>query len=117
MTTAISELLDYFNGAKPSPTLAKVVEVFGQKNVRVVAIELFSWLKRQKRFGHEKPLELKQQYTWCEKLPLMLEEWPALSELFIVDSGRCNFRECMSIDQRDQIRTEATERYQPVLRT
>jgi hypothetical protein len=117
MNSAISELLDYFNSEEPNPALATVVETLGQKNVRVIATELFSWLKRQKRFEHEKPLELKQQYAWCQELPLMLEQWPALGELFMVSAGRCDFRESVSIDQRHQIRTEAAERYQPVLRT
>lgn len=71
----------------------------------------------QKEFGHEKPLELKPQYTWCQELPLMLEQWPALSELFIVNAGRCDFSERVAAEQRHQIRTEVTERYRPVLRT
>jgi hypothetical protein len=99
-----------------SPALAGVIEALGRKNVRSISSELFSWLKRQQRFGHEKPLELKQQYTWCQELPLMLEQWPALSELFVVDSGRCDFVDGVSIEQRDQVRTAVSERYQPVLR-
>ncbi len=117
MNTAIGELLDYFNGEEPSPALAKVVDALGQKNVRVISIELFSWLKRQQRFGHEKPLELKQQYTWCQELPLMLDQWQALSKLFVIDSGRCVFSESVPSAERDRIRSLVMERYQPVLRT
>jgi hypothetical protein len=117
MTTAISELLDYFNGKEPSPALARAVETLGEKNVRVISIELFSWLKRQQRFRHEKALELKNNYAWCKNVPIMLEKWPALGQLFIVESGRCNFRGIVSTDERDRIRSLATEQYQPVLRT
>jgi hypothetical protein len=116
MNTAISELLDYFNGKEPSLVLAKVVESLGLVEVRVVSEKLFSWLKRQQQYGNEKPLELKQQYTWCQTLPLMLEQWPEMNNLFAISSGKCVFRESVSSKERDYVRHLATEGYQPVIR-
>ncbi len=117
MNTAISELLDLINREEPSSDLAKVLELFGRANIWSIAVELASWLKRQQRFGHEKPLELRQDHRWCQELPLMLENWPALNELLVIEGRQLSFRESVSADERNQIRRTAVERYQPVLRT
>jgi hypothetical protein len=116
MNTLMIELLDFDGDRKISSELAKVLEAWGQDNVQLISIELFNWLKRQKRFGHQKPMELKQ-YTWCKEFPLMLEQWPAMNELFVIEGKQLNFRESVSADEREQIRQIVFERYQPVLMT
>jgi hypothetical protein len=117
MNTAITDLLDFISRKEPSSNLANVIEVLGRKNVWVIGVELLDWLKRQQRFNHEKPLELRQQKTWCQDLPLMLEHWPAMSELFVIEAKYLSFREGVSADQREQLRHIAVEQYQPVLKT
>jgi hypothetical protein len=117
MDTVIIELLDFEDDGEISSALVKVFEVLERKNVRVISMNIFDWLKRQKRFGHEKPMELKQQYTWCKEFPLMLEHWPAMNELFVIEGRQLNFRESVSADEREQIRQIVFERYQPVLMT
>jgi hypothetical protein len=117
MNTLIIELLDFDSDRKISSELKKVLEAWGQDNIQLISIELFNWLKRQKRFGHERPMELKQQYTWCKEFPLMLEHWPAMNELFEIKAKQLNFREDVSADEREQIRRIVFERYQPVLMT
>jgi 3-mercaptopyruvate sulfurtransferase SseA len=117
MNPAITDLLDFINREEPSSSLIQVFEVLGHKNVRVISMNLFDWLKRQRRFGNEKPLELRQQYTWCQDLPLMLERWPEMNELLEIKARQLNFRDSMSADERNQIRQIVFERYQPVLMT
>jgi hypothetical protein len=117
MDTVIIELLDFEDDGEISSALVKVFEVLERKNVRVISMNIFDWLKRQKRFGHEKPMELKQQYTWCKEFPLMLEHWPAMNELFEIKARQLNFRDSVSVDKRNQIRHIVFERYQPVLMT
>jgi hypothetical protein len=117
MNTPIAELFDYFDGEQPSAALEKVLEVLDQVNVRLISMQLFSWLKRQQRFGNEKPLELRQDHVWCQDLPLMLKHWPAMNELFVIEARYLKFREDVSANQREQLRHIAVERYQPVLRT
>jgi hypothetical protein len=117
MNTVIIELLDFDDDREISSALVKVFKVLERKNVRVISINIFDWLKCQKRFGHEKPLELRQQYTWCQDLPLMLEHWPAMSELFEIKARQLHFRDSVSADEREQIRRIVFERYQPVLMT
>jgi hypothetical protein len=117
MDTLIIELLDFEDDGEISSALVKVFEVLEHKNVRLISMNIFDWLKRQKRFGHEKPMELKQQYTWCKEFPLMLEHWPAMNELFVIEGRQLNFRESVSADEREQIRQIVFERYQPVLMT
>jgi hypothetical protein len=117
MDTVIIELLDFEDDGEISSALVKVFEVLEHKNVRLISMNIFDWLKRQKRFGHEKPMELKQQYTWCKEFPLMLEHWPAMNELFVIEGRQLNFRESVSADEREQIRQIVFERYQPVLMT
>jgi hypothetical protein len=117
MNTLMIELLDFDSDRKISSELAKVLETWGQDNIQLISTELFNWLKRQKRFGHQKPMELKQQYTWCKELPIMLEHWPAMNELFVIEGRQLNFRERISADEREQIRQIVFERYQPVLMT
>jgi hypothetical protein len=117
MDTVIIELLDFEDDGEISSALVKVFEVLERKNIRVISMNIFDWLKRQKRFGHEKPMELKQHYTWCKEFPLMLEHWPAMNELFVIEGRQLNFRESVSADEREQIRQIVFERYQPVLMT
>jgi hypothetical protein len=117
MNTLINELLDFDSDRKISSELGKIIEAWGQDNIQLISIELFNWLKRQRRFGHEKPMELKQQYTWCKEFPLMLEHWPAMNELFEIKARQLNFREDVSANEREEIRRIVFERYQPVLMT
>jgi hypothetical protein len=100
MNTLIIELLDFDSDRKISSELEKVLEAWGQDNIQLISIELFNWLKRQKRFGHEKPMELKQRYSWCKEFPLVLEHWPAMNELFEIEARYLRFREGVSADQR-----------------
>jgi hypothetical protein len=117
MNTAIAELLDYFDGGQPSVALENVLETLERVNVRLILMQLCDWLKRQQRFGNEKPLELRQDHVWCKDLAIMLEHWPAMNELFVIEARHLKFREGVSADQREQLRHIAVERYQPVLRT
>jgi hypothetical protein len=117
MNTLIAELLDFESDRKVSSGLAEVLETWGQDNIQLVSIELFNWLKRQKRFGHEKPMELKQQYAWCKEFSLVIEHWPTMNELFVIEGRQLNFRGTVSANERDQMRQIVFERYQPVLMT
>jgi hypothetical protein len=117
MNTLIIELLDFESNGKIGSDLAEILEAWGKDNIQLVSIELFNWLKRQKRFEHEKPMELKQRYKWCQELPLMLKYWPAMNELFIIEGRQLDFREGVSANERNQIRQIVFERYQPVLMT
>ncbi len=59
MNTVIIELLNFDDDREISSALVEVFKVLERKNVRVISINIFDWLKRQKRFGHEKSLELR----------------------------------------------------------
>jgi hypothetical protein len=117
MIRAISELLDFDNNREASPDLNRVLEVLEGKRIRVISSNIFDWLKRQQRFGHEKPLDLslEKQSTWYKELPVMLDLWPAMNELFLLEEKKLDFRDTVTADERAQIRQLVFERDRPVL--
>ena len=89
----------------------------GEQSSYVVAIELLSWLKRQKKFGHEKPLDMNPNYTWCRLLPILLAADTSLSSLFELVDGQLQFKVNIPREERDRIREVADAGYRPELKT
>lgn len=117
MSNGISDLLLFFNSRNVPASLSNAVEELGATNVRSIAIELFSWLKRQQRFDHEKPLELKAQYTSSQELPRFFELFAPMNQLFTIQGGTLTFRDEIALDDRAKLRKTIASEYQPVLRT
>lgn len=117
MTTRMDDLLTFLNsGEVSSASLRDAIQELGAKNVRVIAIELFTWLKRQRRFGHNKSLELKQQYAWCQHLPRLLQVSPELGELLEVQGCEVNFKDGVSAEERVRLRELVARDYRPALK-
>lgn len=117
MTECIRDLLQFFNSRTVPVSLSNAVDELGMPNVRSIAIEIFSWLKRQRRFGHEKPLELKAQFTSSREMPRFLELFSPMNQLFMIQGDSLTFRKEVSLDDRTKLRELVASEYAPVLRT
>ncbi|MBY0588798.1 hypothetical protein K2X85_16620 [bacterium] len=117
MNNSINELLNFVNGVDNSLAVQRFIDSLGHANVYQVAIELFAWLKRHRRFRHEKPLELNFQHAWCKSLATLLNDWASLGELFEIRNDKCNFKDTVTSDERNRIRDLVEEQHRPVLRT
>lgn len=117
MCKPIEELLLFVNTGEVSSVIKTAVEELGAKNVRVILIELFSWLKRQHRFEHQKCLELNREFTWCQELPRFLKLVDSLESIFTINEKRCSFNESLEDADRTEIRNRVANEFHPVLRT
>jgi hypothetical protein len=115
MSEVIHELLEFVNKREVTTHLKGVVQEFGNIDVRVLAISILAWLKRQKHTKSEAPLELAPQYAWCQGLVRLVEEWPALGKIMEVSEDKCNFRRTVSQPDRDEMRGLADRGYRPTL--
>ncbi|WP_425614410.1 hypothetical protein NA78x_004277 [Anatilimnocola sp. NA78] len=93
------------------------VDLVGEQASFVVAIEILSWLKRQKRFRNEKGLELNLDHSWCQELSVLLKTDLSLSRLFETADERLQFRSEINLLERLKVRNLADSEYQPVVRT
>ncbi len=116
MSSPIEVLLDCYNGNDSIPDLPTAVIELGKKNIRVISIELFSWIRRQHRFRNEKSLTLNMESTWCRELIRLLKLWPELDEILEAKSEKCNFRESVPRTDLDYIRKLVIEKYKPAIR-
>ena len=114
MSHAIRELLDVFNGGEPSPALAHLIMTLGHEDVRILSMKLFGWLKSQKRFRHERPLEYRGEYHWCRDLVTAMQEWDDLGELFVMAAEGLVFTMALSAAERDTIRDLVDREYDPL---
>ena len=116
MQNSITMLLQFMSNGVVADDLTEAVAAVGEKNTRVILTEILSWIKRQHRFKHEKPLELRSDFTWCQQLSSFVELVPRMSELFEIDENQLRFRNTIQGELRTAIREQVFEGYQPVLR-
>ncbi len=116
MRKPIEDLLLFMNTGEVSSVVKTAVDELGAKNVRVILIELFSWLKRQHRFKHQKCLEINPEFTWCQELPRFLK-LVDLGSIFTIDEMRFSFNESLVDADRTEIRVRVANSFHSVLRT
>ncbi len=73
-------------------------------------------MKRQRKFNHEKPLELRSEFSWCQCLASFLESELGFNRLLKIDDNQVAYRDDVTQEIRAKIRELVAEGYQPVLR-
>jgi hypothetical protein len=117
MKLDFEEELVFMQSGNVPLSMLPVVESIDASGVRVILMELFGWLKRQHRFGHEKPLELNQDHTWCKNLPTFFEKQKNFGRIFLIDGKKLRFREEILAEKRNELRESVVSGYTPVLKT
>jgi len=112
----MNEMLIFVKFRQKEGDFGRFVDIVGEQTAFVVATEILSWLKRQKRFRHEKELELNSEHTWSQKLPMLLGIDLSLDRLFEIVESRMRFRLNIELSERTRIRDLSDGEYRPVVR-
>lgn len=113
----MNDLLTFVKTRRKEGNFGHFVGIVGEHASFVVAIEILSWLKRQKKLGHEKELELDAHHTWCQQLPTLLQTDLSLGRLFEIVDSRLRFKPGIDRTDRVSIRELVDSEYLPVVRT
>jgi len=116
MHNSIREALEFMRSGATTANVVDAIEKVGEKNVRVILTELFGWMKRQQRFNHEKPLELRNEFAWCQNLATFLESKLGMNELFEITGNQLVYQAEVDQETRVLMRGLVTQGYQPTLR-
>lgn len=112
MPNVIEDLLTFVETRNIPPQFDNIARLYGAGSARTMAISILEWLKRQRRFRHEKP-ELTRKFTWCQCLSDVFEEWAELAGEFEITDDGFNFRASVSASDRNAMRELADARYRP----
>ncbi len=117
----IVEALIIYRNTQSTVALGDVSNADNEE-LNVIAIEILSWLKLQRkrelwieqgRKTSLKPMELNMSFSWCKTLVGLLEKDNVFSEVFSVDGDSLNFREDISEEIIHEMRVAADEKYNP----
>jgi hypothetical protein len=82
MNRTIVTIIEFMKAGK---TGAKEIEAaiaeIGQLQFRLIAINILSWLKSQKRMGKLRALELNEDHDWCRDLLHLMKDRAFLADL------------------------------------
>ena len=102
------------------------LQEFSSRDVRVVMIELLTWLKlehkrevwiKEGKKTSLKPLILNDIYPWCRNLKVMITKLDEFSQCFSINGDEFDFVDSMPEEYRMQARVKAFEYYNPQKRS
>ena len=118
--TIVEKIIEY-RDTQNSAVLGDVSNADNEE-LNVIAIEILSWLKLQRKRelwleqGRKislKPMELNMSFPWCKTLVGLLQKNNVFSETFCVDGNSLNIREDVSEEIAHEMRIYADEKYNP----
>lgn len=116
----VEKLIEY-RDTQNSAVLGDVSNADNEE-LNVIAIEILSWLKLQRkrelwlkqgRKTSLKPMELNMSFPWCKTLVGLLQSNNVFSEVFSVDANSLDVREDVSEEIAHEMRCSADEKYNP----
>lgn len=119
MRAVVEDVLRYLASPNPVPdTLIAAQRELGDRNLRVVCINLASWWRRKFLLQTQHPyMRLSRQYPWCQHLRTAAELTAELHELLRFEAFRCHFADSLTTEDIAEINAYAQEHYNPQLRT
>ncbi|VAW70119.1 hypothetical protein MNBD_GAMMA09-2771, partial [hydrothermal vent metagenome] len=87
MFDTIVNLLDYIKKNSSSSLSDELEFKFDKKTLRVMLINIFLWLKRNKTFDNNKPLKLSMKYKWNKDIILLMSESKEIQDLFEISDN------------------------------
>lgn len=91
-------------------------------NLNVIVVKILSWLKLEYKKSlwiaegkktELKPLELKENYSWCADLKRFISGTKAFSAYFRVDENKVTFAQNIPIEEQNRLRKKAYFLYNP----
>jgi hypothetical protein len=116
MQNAIDDLLTYIGCGNRSIAIATLIDTIGEKNTRVITMQILNWLASQYRFGHDRPMNLNQRFPWCQALPQFLVLLD-LGRILVIQDGLLSFSDSTPDDMRNAIRAHVAKEYRPVIKS
>lgn len=117
MLDDIQSIVEYVQNNNTSLLSEKLEQQFGKTALRVMLINLVSWVKRKKTFGSKKPLTLSIEINWQRNLLTLIENNYELQKIFNVREHQLDFNEEMGERAMQDIVDYVAENYNPPLRT
>jgi len=116
MLETIADLLDYVNRNSSSSLSDSLEKQIGKTTLRVILINIFSWLKRSKKFNNRKPLNLTMRCKWHKEVIKIINDNKEMQDFFEVENNSLRLSERLSSDMKEQIIEYAFDNYNPQLR-
>jgi hypothetical protein len=92
-----------------------MVEMFGARAARVLAIKLLDWLRLGRRLRNTKPMVLNPHYPWCNNLISWLDQEDSVKIYFYCKNNRFNFLPDVPLKKIDEIKVFVRKHYCPRL--
>lgn len=95
-------------------------------NLNVIVVNILSWLKLEYKRSlwiaegkktERKPLELKENYSWCADLKRLIAGTKVFSAYFRVDENKVTFAKDIPLEEQDRLREKAYSVYNPQMHT
>ncbi len=95
-------------------------------NLNVIVVNILSWLKLEYKRSlwmaegkktKLKPLELKENYSWCADLKRLIAGTKVFNAYFRVDENKVVFAKDIPMEERNRLREKAYFGYNPQMHT
>lgn len=125
MIDIVDLLLEYYEKGT-SNSLFCYLQGFSPKDIRVVVIEILSWLKlehkrelwiKEGKKTRLKPLILNYDYTWCKNLREIVDKEILFNRYFCIVNNRFDFSPNITDENRKKARKKAYDFYNPQKRS
>lgn len=125
MIDIVDLLLEYYKEGR-SNNLITYLQELSPKDIRVVAIEILSWLKleykreswmREGKKTKLKPLPLNDNSIWCKSLKEIVKKELVFKQYFVIENKRLDFSPDIAEDVRRKARKKAFDYYNPQKRS
>lgn len=125
MIDIVDLLLEYYKEGRSNNLITDLQEL-SPKDIRVVVIEILSWLKleykreswmREGKKKKLKPLPLNDNSIWCKNLKEIVKKELVFKQYFVIENNRLDFSPDIAEDVRRKARKKAFDYYNPQKRS
>lgn len=113
MRTLFLDIADYFKNSITPPDFVNFEAEVGRDDLRVICIEILSWLRRQAIYKHTRGLELNTSIPWAHKLTGLVMNEPMFRDALVVEQNQLRFSPYVSEEERIRIREWGCQVYNP----
>jgi hypothetical protein len=116
MLPALEQLWVFFAKGEVGPAIRPAMAILGKERLRVVAIQLFSWIASQQRTGSKRPLALSDTAQWSQDIRDFLSAATEIGKTFVLaKENEIDFAQEMPEEARSEIRRFVGDNYRPRL--
>ncbi len=117
MNNLIIQLADFVETGQIDEVLVSAHSALARRDLRVIAVNILTWLKVESKNKSQRPLQLNLEYTWCKNLVRLVQQDSDFSQIFVVENNELRFANNINPIERRNIQDYANEHYKPRLMT